>query len=688
MKHKLWTTLNLFFLLCLFPVTGHAQQVNQTKNFNTIQKDSFKIGVYHHPPYIYVENGQVTHGIILEQLDYFMKHIGCHYKLVPLSYDNIIARMNEHKIDMAVLPQQMHPEDEIKNHTLIFLTGHVSIFTKRSKNYNSLQSLFNHRVSLFDQCCISSIASLLPDQVTCSYQENFEEAVRFLNEGKVDAILGDEMRMNYEGYTLGLSALKYKIQALPAIKRAFIIATNDANASIIPDLNHAIVSEALDGSLNEVFDKEGIPQYFNNFNYYLNLFLTVGPFILFVLCSIFTIMYLRGRKSRLELKYRRHIMRTVLDTIPHPIQMENVDKGCEIVYRNPASFKAYPDLENTGIKGYSMDRLLHRRSQDTSLEVVKTGQEYDEIEQYRRANGSPHACYTRKWLVKENNYSYVYSVRIDVTELIESRKKLEMAEKLKSLFIANMSHDIRTPVNAITGFAHLMKDVNDEESIREFSKHISQNNEYLLELLNDVVDLAKYQSGASKIEPLWYDVVEQMNELESVFNVILEKLKKKGLVHLHQVMPYRNFKILADRHKITRVIHNFLSNACKYTLEGDVYFGAIIQDNKLLVFVADTGIGIAIEKQRDVFKSFAKLDDIANGTGIGMAIAKAIIESHENGEIGLVSETGKGSLFYFTMDIESETQEIEGYDWTRIQSYLAQIDSGIKQEELTSVEKE
>ncbi len=668
-------------------MVGYAQQM-PSEDSNTVQKESYKIGVYHHPPYIYVDNGKITHGIILEQLDYFMKHIGCRYELVPLSYNNIIAQMNEHKIDMAVIPQQISDEDTIKNHTLIFLTGHVSIFTKRSKQYSSLQDLFNHRISLFDQCCISSFASLMSDQVKCSYQDNFEQAVHMLDRGEIDAILGDEMRMNYEGYKLGLSALNYKMQALPSIKRAFIIATNDDNASIIPDLNHAIVAEALDGSLNKIFDKEGVPQYFNDFNYYLNLFLTIGPFVLFILFSIFAVLYLRGRKSRLELKYRRQIMRIVLDTIPHPVQMEDVDKGCEIVYRNPASFKVYPDLENTGIKGYSMDRLLHRRSQDTSLEVVKTGEEYDEIEQYRRADGSPHACYTRKWLVKENNYSYVYSVRIDVTELIESRKKLEMAEKLKSLFIANMSHDIRTPVNAITGFAHMMKDVDDEESIREFSKHISQNNEYLLELLNDVVDLAKYQSGASKIEPLWYDVVEQMDELESVFNVILEKLKKKGLVHLHQVMPYSNFRILADRHKITRVIHNFLSNACKYTLEGDVYFGAIIQDNKLLVFVADTGIGIAIEKQRDVFKSFAKLDDIANGTGIGMAIAKAIIESHESGKIGLVSEPGKGSLFYFTMDIESDTQEIEGYDWTRIQSYTTQISDGIKQEEPTSVEKE
>lgn len=668
-------------------MVGYAQQM-PSEDSNTVQKESYKIGVYHHPPYIYVDNGKITHGIILEQLDYFMKHIGCRYELVPLSYNNIIAQMNGHKIDMAVIPQQISDEDTIKNHTLIFLTGHVSIFTKRSKQYSSLQDLFNHRISLFDQCCISSFASLMSDQVKCSYQDNFEQAVHMLDRGEIDAILGDEMRMNYEGYKLGLSALNYKMQALPSIKRAFIIATNDDNASIIPDLNHAIVAEALDGSLNKIFDKEGVPQYFNDFNYYLNLFLTIGPFVLFILFSIFAVLYLRGRKSRLELKYRRQIMRIVLDTIPHPVQMEDVDKGCEIVYRNPASFKVYPDLENTGIKGYSMDRLLHRRSQDTSLEVVKTGEEYDEIEQYRRADGSPHACYTRKWLVKENNYSYVYSVRIDVTELIESRKKLEMAEKLKSLFIANMSHDIRTPVNAITGFAHMMKDVDDEESIREFSKHISQNNEYLLELLNDVVDLAKYQSGASKIEPLWYDVVEQMDELESVFNVILEKLKKKGLVHLHQVMPYSNFRILADRHKITRVIHNFLSNACKYTLEGDVYFGAIIQDNKLLVFVADTGIGIAIEKQRDVFKSFAKLDDIANGTGIGMAIAKAIIESHESGKIGLVSEPGKGSLFYFTMDIESDAQEIEGYDWTRIQSYTTQISDGIKQEEPTSVEKE
>ncbi len=687
MKHKLLALLCTLLVLCCTPAMGRVQISDSTEFSSSVNLKPIKIGVYHHPPYMYMEDGKASHGIIISQLDYFMKHMNRKYELISLPYKDLIDCMAQNTIDFAVIPLQACNEDQIKYHSLIFLTGHIGMFTKRSSNYTSLESISYCKASVLDKCCITSISSMLPSNVRLTQESDFAQEVQLLEAGKIEVIIGDEMRLNYEGHHSGLSALKYKLLPLPSIKRVFVLAANEVHAPLISEVNHAIVAEALDGSLNKVFEKEGAAQYFNDFNYYLQLFLVIGPFVLLALIAIFTIVYLKGRKSRLELKYRRNVMRTVLDALPHPIQMEDVDKGCEIVYRNPASFTAYPDLENTGVKGYSMDRLLFRRSHETSMEVVKTGQEYDDIEQYRHSNGEPHACYTRKWLVEENNYSYVYSVRIDVTELIEARKKLEMAEKLKSLFLANMSHDIRTPVNAITGFAHMIKDIDDNESIREFSKHISQNNEYLLELLNDVVDLAKYQSGASKIEVQWYDVTEQMNELEKVFYVILEKLKKTDQVHLHKVNPYKNFRILADRHKVTRVIHNFLSNACKYTLEGDVYFGAIVQNNKLLVFVSDTGVGIANEKQRDVFKSFAKLDDIANGTGIGMAIAKAIIESHDNGQISLVSEIGKGSLFYFTIDIEADTQEKENYDWTRIQSYLSQIESGIKEKELETAEK-
>lgn len=674
-------------MLCVISFATNAANSTPSVQSASGQNEPIKIAVYHHPPYVFVEDGKPTHGLIISQLDYFMRHSKNQYELIAMPYDKVITSINNNEVSIGVLPLQTCNKDDIQHHSLVFLTGHISIFTLRSKSYTSLDDLKGQQVSILDHCCESSITSVLPPSATCTLEHNFAQAVGMLETGEIESILGDEMRMNYEGYSLGLSALKYKIEPLASIKRVFVLATNEENASLIPALNHAIVAEALDGSLTQVFDEEGAPKYFDDFNYYLNLFLIIGPFVLLALFTIFAAVYLRGRKSRHELRYRRNVMRTVLDALPHPIQMEDVDKGCEIVYRNPASFSAYPDLENSAITGYSMDRLLFRRSQESSIEVAQTGKAYDEIEQYRHRDGSPHACFTHKWLVEEHNYSYVYSVRIDVTDLIESRKKLEMAEKLKSLFLANMSHDIRTPVNAITGFAHMIKDIDDEESIREFSKHIAQNNEYLLELLNDVVDLAKYQSGASKIEAHWYDVVDQMNELERVFNVILEKFQKTDQVQLHKINPYKSFRILADRHKITRVIHNFLSNACKYTLQGHIYYGAIVHNNKLLVFVADTGIGIAEEKQRDVFKSFAKLDDVANGTGIGMAIAKAIIESHKSGEISLVSEVGKGSLFYFTMDIEADSEEIAEYDWTRIRSYLSQIETGTKEAELDFVEK-
>lgn len=238
-------------------------------------------------------------------------------------------------------------------------------------------------------------------------------------------------------------------------------------------------------------------------------------------------------------------------------------------------------------------------------------------------------------------------------ELIAAKEKAEEANRLKSAFIANISHEIRTPLNAIVGFSSILESVKSNEERKEYLHIIEHNNQLLLQLINDIIDLSKIEAGTLDFVDSNIYVDELMKELERAFRF---KLASNTLSLQFNDMHAECY-IRGDRNRLMQVMNNLLSNAIKFTSKGSVHFGfSYLENNLLRFYVTDTGPGIPKKYQKTIFGRFVKLNSFAQGIGLGLAICETIVK-HMGGEIGVESESGKGSTFWFTIPYQSVGDE-------------------------------
>lgn len=242
---------------------------------------------------------------------------------------------------------------------------------------------------------------------------------------------------------------------------------------------------------------------------------------------------------------------------------------------------------------------------------------------------------------------------VGATRLIDERKKMEQelrdamekaeeTNRLKSAFLANMSHEIRTPLNAIVGFSGILSESHPDKESREFARIIENNTQLLLQLINDILDISKIESGMLEFIYSEMDVNGSLSEVQAV-----SALKLSPEVSLNFNPGLKNCLIHTEKNRVLQVINNYISNAIKYTETGQIEIGYYPPANGVLRFyVRDTGSGIPEEKQNDIFQRFVKLDSFKQGTGLGLAICTMIAEKM-NGHLGVISEVGKGSEFWF-----------------------------------------
>ena len=232
-----------------------------------------------------------------------------------------------------------------------------------------------------------------------------------------------------------------------------------------------------------------------------------------------------------------------------------------------------------------------------------------------------------------------------------AKEEAEESNRIKSAFLANMSHEIRTPLNAIIGFSSLLAtDVSEEERI-EYLSIIEHNNAILLQLISDILDLSKMEAGTLEYVYVNVDVNSMLLEIEQAAR--MQQTNKEVTIRAVTSLP--DLFLYTDRRRVTQVLNNFISNAMKFIRNGSVLFGyEEPRDGHIRFFVTDTGTGIPPENVQDVFNRFVKLDSFKQGTGLGLAISQNIIKELK-GEIGVESEFGKGSTFWFTLPYEKMT---------------------------------
>jgi PAS domain S-box-containing protein len=408
----------------------------------------------------------------------------------------------------------------------------------------------------------------------------------------------------------------------------------------------------------------GIPEKFEAYVEGLRMWFSVSVFSpakeYFV--AVFEVITERKNAER-NLKESRKQLFDIIDNTPALIYATDIDG--KIILANQALISLFNTTREEIIGKTRMEFLppeIAEQHRQNELEVIDKKQSVVFEETHMEQEG-PHTYYTIKFPLFDSS-GRVYStcgISLDITnrktmeeQLRVAKEKAEESDRLKTAFLQNMSHEIRTPMNAIMGFAHLLPvNFNNKEKLKIFSEIIEQRCDDLLEIINEILDISKIESGQLPVNLEECNLPDLFNEMYSLFISHRQKLNKGHIdFNVNVVFDPSQSVIITDRVKLKQIFINLINNAFKFTLKGKIEMGFYFDENRKLIFyVSDTGIGIAFEKQTEIFQRFTQIDtkhdSNLGGTGLGLAIVKGLIELL-GGKIWLESQPGIGSKFYFT----------------------------------------
>ena len=355
-----------------------------------------------------------------------------------------------------------------------------------------------------------------------------------------------------------------------------------------------------------------------------------------------------------QIKRLNQIMDTTINNLPAGIVVKEINNDFRYIYRNREAYNR--DLyKNDPVGKNDFDfypPIVAEKKRQEDIQVATSGKGMHWTVEGKDRNGNLIILDKRKIRVDGDELSspIIVSIEWDVTELemmkrelLSSKEKAEMSDSLKSAFLANMSHEIRTPLNAIVGFSHLIAESDDAEERKTYYNIVNANNERLLQLINEILDLSKIESGTIEFS---FGPASLHNLCREVHDAHIFRTPQ-GVSLVYEPSD-ESLVIETDKNRVFQVISNLIGNAVKFTKEGSISYGYKLVDNQIVFHVTDTGTGIEPEKVGRVFERFAKLNNHAQGTGLGLSICKSIVE-RLGGKISVSSEFGKGTTFTFTL---------------------------------------
>ncbi len=345
---------------------------------------------------------------------------------------------------------------------------------------------------------------------------------------------------------------------------------------------------------------------------------------------------------------------SIVNSVTSPLCI--TDLNLNIIYMNEAGLKYNrKTLDEIVGKSYKENSIYPFRSRYCPITALEEGREADVL--YQELSGHYFKGVANEMYDRTGELSGYIIVTTDVTEIQNAREKAEQASRAKGEFLSNMSHEMRTPMNAIIGMTAIGKLAPDVEKKNYAFGKIDDASNHLLGVINDILDMSKIESGKFELSPTEFDFERMLQRIVSVIGFKVDQKQQLITVDIDRNIPQM---LYGDDQRLSQVIANLLSNAVKFTQEhGVIKLAAELTDSSadgytLTITVSDNGIGISEEQQTRLFKSFEQAESGTSrkygGTGLGLVISKSII-SMMNGDIWIKSELGKGSVFAFTVQV-------------------------------------
>ncbi|MCD6384669.1 PAS domain S-box protein [Candidatus Sumerlaeota bacterium] len=402
----------------------------------------------------------------------------------------------------------------------------------------------------------------------------------------------------------------------------------------------------------------------------LDLFKEVAGDIAFALHSIE--LEEKRKQAECALRESEEMFRSISDSAQDAIIM--MDNEGNISYWNRAAEKIF---------GYTKEEVLGKE-----LHILLAPQNYQEayrrgFAKFRRTGEGTAVGKTRELKavrkdgtefpielsvsgVKLKGKWYAIGILRDITErkkaelaVIEAKRAAEAAAEAKAKFLANMSHEIRTPMNGIIGMCGLLLDTDLDEEQREYAETIAKSANSLLSIINDILDFSKIEAGKLDIEIIEFDLRTTLEDLNDILAI---RAQDKGLEYICMIDPEVPSLLEGDPGRLRQILTNLIGNAIKFTEKGEVKIYVTLEDENeeeatIRFAVTDTGVGIPKDKQEGLFEAFTQADASTKrrygGTGLGLAISRQLVELM-GGKIGVESEEGKGSTFWFILPFRKQ----------------------------------
>lgn len=655
-----------------------------------------KVGAFNFYPAIFQDTDGLVKGFYVDALNELGKKENLKFIFVYGSWDEGLERIKTGEVDIltsvAITEERLKYMDYTETP---LLTVWSEVYVNQKSEINGILDLEGKTIAVmksdFNGGYLKQLTKKL--SVNCVFVEttDFEEVFKLVSGKKVDAgvvnnTFGAPKSKDYELQSSGIVFNPFDI---------FFTVKKGPNKELLELLNKYLHNWKHDR--NSVFNAarqkwshknvgaiEVFPKWVQKAMYSTLL-------LVLVLIAFIALLRYKVRVSTEKVKYSELLFKTFMENTPAYVYIK--DENLNHIYRNKKVNEVNSVSPNDKVSSAKtfFEPHIAELVEKTDKELLSSEKNQFEIEYLCTLNGEKTWLHDYKFYLNlPNGKPAIGGLSFNITklketefELIKAKEKAEESDRLKSAFLANVSHEIRTPMNGILGFSELLKEPGlTGEKKQSYIKIIAKSGMRMLNIINDIVDLSKIESGLMKIDIKESNINEQ---IEYIYTFFKPEVEAKGMkLSFKNPLPAKESIIKTDREKVYAILTNLVKNAIKYTHKGSIEFGYNLKMERELVelefYVKDTGIGIPKDRQEAIFERFiqAEIVDVMarQGAGLGLSIAKSYVEIL-GGKIWVESEEGAGSTFYFTLPYNVEPLA-ETIDWQNELSQKSELVKKLK----------